>query len=186
MTDLAENSKPWRLPGADQSDYFNYGFDEFTWEMYRQKQANMAQTLANQKAETAQFQQMFSGMGPMPGGAPSGPTGSAAGVPNAPTGPSAQQQGAPPDMGMGALPPGAMTPDQMMAYMQQLQAAGVNTDQMDFSTFMSAVAGGAPPGGQGFGGGFGGGGGAGGAGGAQFGGGGAGGGRGGGRRGGRW
>ena len=46
-------------PGADQSDYFNYGFDEFTWEMYRQRQQTMSTKLAAQKTETAQFQHMF-------------------------------------------------------------------------------------------------------------------------------
>lgn len=30
--------KPWQKPGADISDYFNYGFDERTWRMYVQKQ----------------------------------------------------------------------------------------------------------------------------------------------------
>lgn len=30
--------KPWRIPGADISDYFNYGFDEFTWTAYCCKQ----------------------------------------------------------------------------------------------------------------------------------------------------
>lgn len=26
--------KPWRRPGADISDWFNYGFDEISWEAY--------------------------------------------------------------------------------------------------------------------------------------------------------
>ncbi|KAF2205481.1 hypothetical protein GQ43DRAFT_428070 [Delitschia confertaspora ATCC 74209] len=186
--DLAESTKPWRLPGADQSDYFNYGFDEFTWEMYRQRQANMKATLESQKAETAQFQQMFSGMGPVPGVPPvppsTSPTTANPGVPpGAPTGPAAQQQGAPgPDMGMGGMPPGGPTPDQMMAYMQHLQSQGVSPENMDFGQFMNAMAGG-QQGGPGFGSGFGPG--AGGGGGGQFGPGGAGRG-GGGRRGGRW
>ncbi len=29
---LAE--KPWRRPGSDISDWFNYGFDEISWEAY--------------------------------------------------------------------------------------------------------------------------------------------------------
>jgi pre-mRNA 3'-end-processing factor FIP1 len=43
--------KPWRKPGssllnvsklgADASDYFNYGFDEFTWAAYCSKQTNL-------------------------------------------------------------------------------------------------------------------------------------------------
>ncbi|KAI1443738.1 Fip1 motif-domain-containing protein [Annulohypoxylon stygium] len=39
--DLAENDKPWRKPGTDLSDYFNYGFDEFTWSLYAAKQDNV-------------------------------------------------------------------------------------------------------------------------------------------------
>ncbi|XP_062998155.1 pre-mRNA 3'-end-processing factor FIP1-like [Elgaria multicarinata webbii] len=30
--------KPWRKPGADLSDYFNYGFNEETWKAYCEKQ----------------------------------------------------------------------------------------------------------------------------------------------------
>jgi pre-mRNA 3'-end-processing factor FIP1 len=33
--------KPWRKPGADVTDYFNYGFDEFTWTAYTSKQTNL-------------------------------------------------------------------------------------------------------------------------------------------------
>ncbi|GAV02700.1 hypothetical protein RvY_13231-1 [Ramazzottius varieornatus] len=33
--------KPWKKPGADLSDYFNYGFNEDTWRMYCDKQRNM-------------------------------------------------------------------------------------------------------------------------------------------------
>lgn len=29
--------KPWRKPGAIPSDFFNYGFDEFTWTLYCDK-----------------------------------------------------------------------------------------------------------------------------------------------------
>jgi hypothetical protein len=31
--------RPWMMPGADKTDYFNYGFDEQTWRYYSQKQA---------------------------------------------------------------------------------------------------------------------------------------------------
>lgn len=34
-TDLASlQEKPWRKPGSDISDWFNYGFDEISWEAY--------------------------------------------------------------------------------------------------------------------------------------------------------
>lgn len=33
--------KPWRKPGADLSDYFNYGFTEETWKAYCEKQRRL-------------------------------------------------------------------------------------------------------------------------------------------------
>lgn len=33
--------KPWRKPGADLSDYFNYGFNEDTWKTYCEKQKRL-------------------------------------------------------------------------------------------------------------------------------------------------
>lgn len=36
LSDLKD--KPWRLPGSDVKDYFNYGFDEFSWSYYCSKQ----------------------------------------------------------------------------------------------------------------------------------------------------
>ena len=147
--DLAESTKPWRLPGADQSDYFNYGFDEFTWEMYRQRQTDMSNTLAAQKAETAQFQQMF-GM-PAPSTA-SGPS-NVGGVPGAPTGPAAQNAGGGmPSMAAG-MPGGGMpmSEDQLAMMMSQFQAQGMDMSNMDFSQFMQ-MAGMPGMGGGGFGG----------------------------------
>ncbi|XP_072538769.1 pre-mRNA 3'-end-processing factor FIP1 isoform X2 [Salminus brasiliensis] len=37
--------KPWRKPGADLSDYFNYGFSEDTWKAYCDKQRRMRMSL---------------------------------------------------------------------------------------------------------------------------------------------
>ncbi|GLJ48646.1 hypothetical protein SUGI_1026230 [Cryptomeria japonica] len=35
ITDITKfPKKPWREPGADLSDYFNYSFDEYTWWQY--------------------------------------------------------------------------------------------------------------------------------------------------------
>ena len=106
----------------------------------------MTNTLAAQKAETAQFQQMF-GMG---GGPPN--TGSGAGqagagvVTGAPTGPS----------GGGAAGPGGMPPmpgmneEQMQMMMAQMQGSGMDLANMDFNTFMQMAGGmgGGFPGGQ--------------------------------------
>ncbi len=33
--------KPWRKPGADITDYFNYGFNELTWNGYCERQRRM-------------------------------------------------------------------------------------------------------------------------------------------------
>ncbi|XP_033742874.1 pre-mRNA 3'-end-processing factor FIP1-like isoform X3 [Pecten maximus] len=35
---LQADEKPWRKPGADITDYFNYGFNEDSWRMYCEKQ----------------------------------------------------------------------------------------------------------------------------------------------------
>ncbi|XP_036437376.1 pre-mRNA 3'-end-processing factor FIP1 [Colossoma macropomum] len=37
--------KPWRKPGADLSDYFNYGFNEDTWKMYCDKQRRLRMSI---------------------------------------------------------------------------------------------------------------------------------------------
>lgn len=51
--------KPWRQPGADVTDYFNYGFDEFTWTAYCSKQDNLREDFNPQKV----MNQMMGGMG---------------------------------------------------------------------------------------------------------------------------
>jgi len=33
-----DETKEWRKPGADPTDFFNYGFDEETWRIYANKQ----------------------------------------------------------------------------------------------------------------------------------------------------
>lgn len=125
--DLAEEQKIWRRPGEDQSDYFNYGFDEFTWEIYRQRQITMADTLQHQKNDMAQMQQMMGG-GPMPGM----PMPAAKGAPvNVPSGP--------------AGPGGAMNEQQQMEMMfQQMASQGMDLSQMDFGSFMQMAGGGFP------------------------------------------
>lgn len=45
---LAE--KNWRRPGSDLSDWFNYGFDEISWEAYCVQRRDMAALAAEMKA----------------------------------------------------------------------------------------------------------------------------------------
>ncbi|KAH9932084.1 uncharacterized protein BXZ73DRAFT_90020 [Epithele typhae] len=39
----AMSEKPWRRPGSDLSDWFNYGFDEMTWQMYCNQRQSMVE-----------------------------------------------------------------------------------------------------------------------------------------------
>jgi pre-mRNA 3'-end-processing factor FIP1 len=39
--------KDWRLPGSDISDWFNYGFDEFTWVEYVRRRREMEGMVEN-------------------------------------------------------------------------------------------------------------------------------------------
>ncbi|XP_026874832.1 pre-mRNA 3'-end-processing factor FIP1 isoform X3 [Electrophorus electricus] len=45
--------KPWRKPGADLSDYFNYGFSEETWKAYCEKQKRLRMGLDVTMGSTA-------------------------------------------------------------------------------------------------------------------------------------
>lgn len=123
-SDLADSDKPWRKPGTDISDYFNYGFDEFTWALYAAKQETVrgeygADVFAsnNKKIMEEMNMMMMGGMG-MPGGGAGGAGGAAGGMP-----------------GMEA-----MTPD-MQAMMQQMMASGVDPSQMDPSQMNAMFAG---------------------------------------------
>lgn len=44
------SDKNWRRPGADVSDWFNYGFDEISWEAYCVRKRDMAAMAAEMKA----------------------------------------------------------------------------------------------------------------------------------------
>ncbi|KHJ91837.1 hypothetical protein OESDEN_08287, partial [Oesophagostomum dentatum] len=49
--DLAQmEDRPWRKPGADITDYFNYGFTEDTWNTYCERQKKLRQEYSNQAA----------------------------------------------------------------------------------------------------------------------------------------
>ncbi|XP_046561917.1 pre-mRNA 3'-end-processing factor FIP1-like [Haliotis rubra] len=41
IDNLSAEDKPWRNPGADITDYFNYGFNEDTWLQYCEKQRRL-------------------------------------------------------------------------------------------------------------------------------------------------
>jgi len=95
--------KPWRKPGADVTDYFNYGFDEFTWTAYCQKQEGLREEFSPQKMMEQMMMMSGMGMGMMPGMDPSqmgdmsAMMGAGAfGMQQAPGGPGAGAQGVPP------------------------------------------------------------------------------------------
>ncbi|KAK9377129.1 Fip1 motif-domain-containing protein [Lipomyces chichibuensis] len=50
--------KPWRKPGTDITDYFNYGFDEFSWTTYCLRQDNLRDEYDPNKLRTQMMQQM--------------------------------------------------------------------------------------------------------------------------------
>lgn len=125
--DLAENTKPWRLPGTDQSDYFNYGFDEFSWATYCFKQKEMRDGIAQEANQKKMIEAMLGG----PTAMPMGPQGGMPPIP--PQGPAAMT-------GMPGMPP-EMSPDMMNAMMQQMMASGMDPTQMDFNSFMQQMQG---------------------------------------------
>lgn len=140
--DLAEHDKPWRRPGTDLSDYFNYGLDEFTWALYASKQGAMRQEFnsdaiaANNKKMMEDMQNMMMmGMGGMPGMMPGAASG----------GQGASGQGGPP----GGMPGMDGMPPEMQQMMQQMMASGgMDPSQMDPSTIGAMFAGMQNAGGQ--------------------------------------
>ncbi|PSS05182.1 Fip1 motif-domain-containing protein [Coniella lustricola] len=154
--DLPENDKPWRKPGTDISDYFNYGFDEFTWALYASKQEQLrgeynSDAIANNSKKMFEDMASMMMMGGMPG------MGSMPGMPGAGAGGAGGVGGAGMP-GMDGMPP------EMQQMMQQMAAAGgMDPSQMDPAALSAMFAGmqnagGHGQGGQGqnFGGGFGG------------------------------
>lgn len=51
----ALNDKPWRKPGADISDWFNYGFDEISWEAYCYRRRDVGDLAHVLKASVLNF-----------------------------------------------------------------------------------------------------------------------------------
>ncbi|ROT41962.1 Fip1-domain-containing protein [Sodiomyces alkalinus F11] len=135
--DLPDNEKPWRKPGTDISDYFNYGFDEFTWALYAAKQEairneyNPDLMMAGNKKMMEDFgsMMMMGGMN-MPGAAAPGPQ---------PGGPAQPGMSAMPSMG--AMPGMEGMPPDMQAMMQQMMASGMDPSQMDPGAMSAMFAG---------------------------------------------
>jgi pre-mRNA 3'-end-processing factor FIP1 len=137
--DLQGHSKPWRNPGSDPSDYFNYGFDEFTWAAYCEKQRTLRADYDPKKMmeEMTKMTQTFMGMpGSGQGGTPQpGAVGPMPGMPN------------PGDMSqMMAMMPGMEgMPPEMAQMMAQMMASGADPSQMDPSMFAAMQGMGGPP-----------------------------------------
>jgi hypothetical protein len=47
---IFEHTQSWRRPGANISDWFNYGFDEISWETYCMTRKKLSETAAGLKA----------------------------------------------------------------------------------------------------------------------------------------
>ncbi|ETI20946.1 hypothetical protein G647_07289 [Cladophialophora carrionii CBS 160.54] len=122
----SESSKPWRKPGADITDYFNYGFDEFTWASYCLKQQQMPKEV---KEITQHAEQMKAFVEGIPGG------GAMPGMPPMPGAPGA----GPGDMG-GAMP-GMPSEAQMQQMFAAMASQGLDPGSMDPSQFMQFMAG---------------------------------------------
>ncbi|MCJ1381120.1 cleavage polyadenylation factor subunit fip1 [Xylographa soralifera] len=114
--DFPEDDKPWRKPGTDMTDYFNYGFDEFTWASYCLKQESLRKDITDQKKQMEDMQNFLG----MPG---------AMSVPGMPIVPAGLPAAVPSMGGMGDMPP------DLQQMMQQMMAQGMDPSQMDFNTF---------------------------------------------------
>lgn len=123
----SESSKPWRKPGADITDYFNYGFDEFTWASYCLKQQQMPKEV---NEITQQAEQMKAFVEGIPGGGGAGMPGMPGmpGVPGVPGG----------DMSQMAMPSEA----QMQQMFTAMTSQGMDPTSMDPTQFMQFMSGG--------------------------------------------
>jgi pre-mRNA 3'-end-processing factor FIP1 len=125
-----ESSKPWRKPGSDITDYFNYGFDEFTWASYCLKQQQMPKEVEEINSQAEQMKAFVEGI---PGG------GGIPGMPGMPTGPAgAASAGGANGMQMPGMPSEA----DMQQMFQNMMAQGVDPTSMDSNQFMQMMMGG--------------------------------------------
>ena len=107
------------------TDYFNYGFDEFTWASYCLKQQTLSKEVTDSKKQMEDMQNFLSnGMPAMPS------------MPGAPSG------AAPPSMpSMGATPD---IPPDMQQMFQQMMAQGLDPMTMGPEQMMAMMQGGNP------------------------------------------
>ncbi|KAL8782309.1 MAG: hypothetical protein Q9213_005503 [Squamulea squamosa] len=120
--DFSEDEKPWRRPGTDMTDYFNYGFDEFTWASYCLKQDTLRKEVTDTKKQMEDMQNFMN----MPGGMPPIP-----GMASAPSG----QGAVPPMPGMEGIPP------ELQQMMQQMISQGVDPTQVSPDMMMQMMSG---------------------------------------------
>ncbi|KAL9043586.1 MAG: hypothetical protein Q9214_003233, partial [Letrouitia sp. 1 TL-2023] len=109
--DFSEDEKPWRRPGTDMTDFFNYGFDEFTWATYCLKQDGIRKDISDTKKQMEDMQNFMS----IPGGMPPMP-----GIPAASSGGQS---------GMSAMPGMEGFPPELQQMMQQMMAQGMDPTQ---------------------------------------------------------
>ncbi|KAG5298614.1 pre-mRNA polyadenylation factor fip1 [Histoplasma ohiense] len=150
-----ENDKPWRKPGSDMTDYFNYGFDEFTWASYCLKQDTLRKDIVDQKKQMDEMHAFLGaglpGMpGPSPGPGPGTPNLMPSGGTSAP-GPGPPQATGPPPPAMQGMAPGMpdMSQEMMQGMFTSMMAQGLDPASMDPMTFMQhaqAMMGGGQPG----------------------------------------
>ena len=105
------------------TDFFNYGFDEFTWASYCLKQTSLRKEVADSKRQMEDMQNFLG----MPGGLPP--------LPNMPGAPATTQAGGPAMGGPSDLPP------EMQQMMQQMMSQGIDPSQMDYNMFMQMMQG---------------------------------------------
>ena len=120
FVDFPDDDKPWRRPGTDMTDYFNYGFDEFTWATYCLKQDSIRKEISDGKKHVEEMQSFLG----MPGGMP---------APGMPAPGAVPQPSMTPMGGLADMPP------EFMQMMQQMMAQGIDPNQLDPSMMMQQM-----------------------------------------------
>lgn len=133
----SEDDKPWRRPGSDISDYFNYGFDEFTWASYCLKQQDLRREISDQKKQVEDMQAFLTmGFPPMPGAPPQ----TGAGATSGPAAPGLSVMPGMPDM----------SAEMMQGMLAGMMSQGLDPSSMDPMSFMqhaqAVMGGGGQPG----------------------------------------